>query len=221
MKILLVEDDNFLSHGLQMALQETGHAVELSKDGAEADLLLAASTYDLVVLDLELPHMDGLEVLQRLRKRGHATPVLILTAREGVKNRVQGLDLGANDYLTKPFELAELEARIRALLRKEHWGNQTEIVHGNLRFDPGGRRVYVDEESIDLSVREITVLELLLKRAGRVVNKDQLLDELASQEFELTYNALEIVMHRLRKKLEHSQLSIRTLRGLGYVFGKV
>ena len=220
MKILLVEDDNFLSHGLQMALQETGYAVELSKDGAEADLLLAASPYDLVVLDLELPNMDGLEILQRLRKRGTSTPVLILTAREGVKHRVQGLDLGANDYLTKPFELSELEARIRALLRKQHWGNQLEIVHGNLRFDPGGRRVFVDDESVDLSVREITVLELLLRRAGRVVNKDQLLDELASQDYELTYNALEIVMHRLRKKLERSQLTIRTLRGLGYVFGK-
>jgi two-component system, OmpR family, response regulator len=220
MKILLVEDDRLLSHGLDMALREAGYSVELSDDGAEADLLLATSIYDLVVLDLCLPSVDGLEILKRFRTRGYVTPVLILTARDRVEDRVTGLDLGANDYLTKPFELVELEARIRALIRKEIWGNRLEIVHGNLNFNTVDRSLLVDGKNVELSARELTVLELLLKRMGRVVNKDQLLDELSGQDLELTYNALEIVIYRLRKKIEASQCSIRTLRGIGYILDK-
>jgi two-component system, OmpR family, response regulator len=220
MKILLVEDDRLLSHGLDMALREAGYSVELSDDGAEADLLLTTSLYDLVVLDLCLPSVDGLEILKRFRGRGYVTPVLILTARDRVEDRVTGLDLGANDYLTKPFELVELEARIRALIRKEIWGNRLEIVHGNLSFNTVDRSLAIKGRNVELSARELTVLELLLKRMGRVVNKDQLLDELSGQDLELTYNALEIVIYRLRKKIESSQCSIRTLRGIGYILDK-
>jgi two-component system OmpR family response regulator len=220
MKILLVEDDDMLARGLSMALQETGYAVDVSSDGVEADLLLSTVPYDLVVLDLNLPNLDGLEVLKRFRKAGKATPILILSARDALQSRVSGLDLGANDYLTKPFELSELAARVRALLRKDNWGNLTEIVQANLRFDTADRSVFVNDEKVELSLRELIILELLLKRAGRVVNKDQLLDELASHELELSSNALEIVVHRLRKKLENFASSIRTLRGLGYVLDK-
>jgi len=220
MKILLVEDDDMLSKGLSMAFQETGYAVQVSNDGIEADLFLTTSQYDLVVLDLNLPSLDGLEVLKRFRKAGNSTPVLILSARDTVQSRVTGLDLGANDYLTKPFELSELVARVRALIRKNHWGNLNEIVQANLRFDTVDRCVFVNDQKVDLSLRELVILELLLKRAGRVVNKDQLLDELASHDLELSANALEIVIHRLRKKLENFTSSIRTLRGLGYVLEK-
>ena len=220
MKILLVEDDDVLSRGLSMALQETGYAVEISGDGAEADLLLATVPYDLIVLDLNLPSLDGLEVLKRFRKSGKSTPILILSARDALQSRIMGLDLGANDYLTKPFELSELAARVRALLRKDNWGNMTEIVQANLRFDTADRTVFLDDQKVELSLRELIILEMLLKRAGRVVNKDQLLDELASHELELTSNALEIVVHRLRKKLDNFTSSIRTLRGLGYVLEK-
>ena len=137
-----------------------------------------------------------------------------------MQSKVNALDLGANDYLTKPFELSELVARVRALVRKNHWGNLNEIVEGNLRFDTIDRCVFVADEKIDLSMRELVILELLLKRAGRTVPKDQLLDELASHELELSANALEIVIHRLRKKLENFTSPIRTLRGLGYVLEK-
>jgi two-component system OmpR family response regulator len=220
MKILLVEDDDMLSKGLSMAFQETGYAVQVSNDGIEADLFLSTAQYDLVVLDLNLPSLDGLEVLKRFRKAGKSTPVLILSARDTVQSRVTGLDLGANDYLTKPFELSELVARVRALVRKNHWGNLNEIVQANLRFETVDRCVFVDDQKVDLSLRELVILELLLKRAGRVVNKEQLLDELASHDLELSANALEIVIHRLRKKLENFTSSIRTLRGLGYVLEK-
>ena len=220
LKILLVEDDDFLSAGLRMALNDTGYTVEHSPDGEDAVLLMSTNTYDLVILDLNLPGIDGLEVLSRIRKQRCGTPVLILSARTGLNNRVNGLDLGANDYMTKPFELPELEARIRALLRKEHWGNMTEIVHGDLCFDTVARTITINDKSVELSVRELTVLEILLKRAGRVVKKERILDELAGVDLEPTYNALDILIHRLRKKIDHSQCSIRTIRGLGYVLDR-
>src|SRR5262249_52383723 len=158
--------------------------------------------------DLGLPQMDGMEVLKRLRSRGQPTPVIVLTARDSLADRVNGLDSGANDYLTKPFDLPELEARIRALMRKENWGNSMEVAFGNVRFDTASRRVTVDDKPIDLSVREITILELLLKRAGHVVNKSEIVEHLASfDDTEPSFNAVEIVMHRLRKKLEHSSLN--------------
>lgn len=203
-----------------MALQDAGYTIDHTADGSIAVDMLSANSFDLVILDLNLPGMDGIDVLSTLRKKRIATPVLILSARSGLSNRVAGLDAGANDYLTKPFELPELEARIRALLRKEHWGNMTEIVHGDLCFDTINRTITMNNSNVELSAREITVLEILLKRAGRLVKKEMILDELANIDLEPTYNALDILIHRLRKKLDRSQCSIKTIRGLGYVLDR-
>jgi two-component system OmpR family response regulator len=220
MRILLAEDDQFLANGLSMALSNTGYAVDRVVSGTEADLALGVTKYDLLILDLGLPQLDGLEVLKRLRVKGLSLPVLILTARDGLEDRVLGLDLGANDYLTKPFQLPELEARIRALLRGGHWANKTEIVCGPIRFDTVGRSCVVDGQPLELSARELAVLEILLQNVGRVISKAQITERLSSLEAEVTFNAIEIVMHRLRKKLDHSGFTIRTLRGLGYLIEK-
>ncbi len=220
MRILLAEDDQFLANGLCMALGSSGYTVDRVVSGSEADLALNVTDYDLLILDLGLPQMDGLEVLKRLRGKGMRLPVIILTARDGLENRVQGLDLGANDYLTKPFHLPELEARIRALLRKDHWGNQTEIICGPIRFDTVARTCMINDQSLELSARELAVLEILLQNAGRVVNKTQITSRLSNWDSEVTFNAIEIVMHRLRKKLDQTGFTIRTLRGLGYLIEK-
>lgn len=217
MKILIVEDDRLLANGLRMALQNTGYKVESASDGEDADILISTNNYDLVVLDLGLPGIDGLEVLSRLRKRFCTTPVLILSARNDLKDLVHGLNSGANDYLTKPFELEELQARIRALLRKEHWGNMNEVQHGNLSFDTVERKFYVGEKELELLPRELTVLELLFKKAGRTIKKQTIIDELTELDLELSDNALDIMIHRLRKKVEDSQCIIRTIRGMGYI----
>ncbi len=217
MRILLVEDDQMLSNGVSLALTQNGYVVDHVRTGADADRALSSTEYDLLVLDLGLPEMDGLEVLTKLRQRGSATPVLILTARDSLEDRITGLDLGANDYMTKPFHLEELEARIRALLRKETWGNLTEIRYGNVVFDTVGRRLTVKDTPVELSAREIAVLELLLQRSGKVVNKNQLKEHLSSWEAEISFNAIEIIVHRLRKKLEGSGCTVRTIRGLGYI----
>ena len=217
MRILLVEDDQMLSNGVSLALTQNGYVVDHVRTGKDADQALSKTNYDLLVLDLGLPEMDGLEVLTNLRQRGKATPVLILTARDSLEDRIAGLDLGANDYMTKPFHLEELEARIRALLRKDSWGNQTEIKYGDFVFDTVGRVLTVGGKPVDLSAREIAVLELMLQRVGKVVNKNQLKEHLSSWEAEISFNAIEIVMHRLRKKLDLSGCTIRTIRGLGYI----
>lgn len=217
MRILLVEDDQMLSNGVSLALTQNGYVVDHVRTGADADQALTNTQYDLLVLDLGLPEMDGLEVLTKLRQRGSSTPALILTARDSLEDRITGLDLGANDYMTKPFHLEELEARIRALLRKESWGNLTAIQYGEVSFDTVGRRLTVKGVPIELSAREIAVLELLLQRAGKVVNKNQLKEHLSSWEAEISFNAIEIIVHRLRKKLEGSGCTVRTIRGLGYI----
>src|SRR5262249_52423814 len=160
--ILVAEDDTILGDGLVRSLQQSHYAVDWARHGLEADHMLAVQEYDLVILDLGLPRMDGLEVLRRLRKRGSLIPVLILSARDAVTSRVAGLDLGADDYLTKPFDLLELEARVRVLMRRGASGAGTEILHGALRYDTVGRRVFVDDRAIDLSARELGVLEILL-----------------------------------------------------------
>jgi two-component system, OmpR family, response regulator len=217
LKILIVEDDRLLANGLRMALQSTGYKVESASDGEDADLLMSTNTYDLVVLDLGLPGIDGLEVLSRLRKRYCTTPVLILSARNDLKDLVNGLNSGANDYLTKPFELEELQARIRALLRKEHWGNMNEVRYGDLSFDTVERKFFARERELELLPRELTVLELLFKRAGRTVKKQTIIDELTELDLELSDNALDIMIYRLRKKIEDSKCAIRTIRGMGYI----
>lgn len=220
LRILLVEDDSILANALSVALRQTGHVVDLVTDGTTADSALIHDVYDLLLLDLGLPGLDGLQVLKRLRARKSHLPVLILTARDALADRVGGLDLGADDYLTKPFDLPELEARIRALVRRKHGILDTLIEFGPLRYDTAGKRVTVDDRPLDLSAREISVLEILLLRAGRVVSKEHLADRLYGWGEEVGDNAIEVGIHRLRKKLEPVGVTIRTIRGLGYLLDK-
>jgi two-component system, OmpR family, response regulator len=220
MRILVVEDDSVLRDGLTRSLRSAGYAVEVADDGKLADQLLSVHSFDLVVLDLGLPGLDGLEVLRRLRRRASNVPVLILTARDSVDDRVNGLDVGADDYLVKPFELAELEARVRALMRRAQSVATARINHGALTLDTAARRAFVGEDALDLSAREVALLEALLLSAGRVVSKDQLADRLYGVSDEVGPNAIEVFVHRLRRKIETAGVSIRTIRGLGYLVEK-
>lgn len=217
MRILIVEDDTQLADGLMASLEQVGYAVDWAKNGEEADYILSRQEYDLTVLDLGLPKMDGFQVLRRLREHKPQAPVLILTARDALDDRVRGLDLGADDYMTKPFELPELEARIRALLRRSRWGNSELVRLGRLSFDVLGRRLYRDGLPLDLPARELGIFELLLQRAGKVVSKEQLLESLYGWEGETGDNAIEVYIHRLRKRLEGGGVVIATVRGLGYL----
>jgi len=220
LRILLVEDDKVLSKTLSLALQQSGYVVDPVKDGASADAALTHDVYDLVLLDLGLPGLDGIEVLKRLRARKYHVPVLIMTARDSLDDRVGGLDNGADDYLTKPFDLPELEARIRALIRRKHGVSDTLIEYGPLRYDTAGKQAIAGEEILDLSARETSVLEILLLRAGRVVSKEHLATHLYGWGEEVSDNAIEVGVHRLRKKLEPIGINIRTIRGLGYLLDK-
>jgi two-component system OmpR family response regulator len=217
MRVLIVEDDPVLADGLFHSLSRSGYAVDCARHGEEADHMLVSQTYDLAILDLGLPKLDGFEVLRRLRARGSAVPVLILTARDGLQDRVKGLDLGADDYIAKPFELAELEARIRALIRRGQFGASAQLVQGRLTLDTAGRRALLDGKNLALSARELALLEILMLRAGRVVGKEHILERLCNWDEDIGDNAIEVYVHRLRKKLEDSGLRIRTVRGLGYL----
>jgi two-component system OmpR family response regulator len=216
MRILIAEDDSILADGLSRSLRHNGYAVDAVGDGMSADLALTAQAFDLLILDLGLPQLAGLEVLRRLRSRNSHLPVLILTAADSVEQRVKGLDLGADDYMAKPFALSELEARVRALTRRGAGGGASLIRHGRLAFDQTGRVASVDEQALDLSAREISLLEILLMRTGRMVSKNQLVDHLCEWGEEVSTNAIEVYVHRLRKKLEPSGVKIMTVRGLGY-----
>jgi len=220
MRILLVEDDPVLGDGLSRSLRHAGYAVETVYDGKLADDLLSVHSFDLVVLDLGLPGLDGLEVLRRLRRRPASAPVLILTARDEVEDRVVGLDLGADDYMVKPFTLAEFEARVRALVRRAQSATTARITHGALTLDTAARRVFVGADALELSAREVSLLEALLLSAGRVLSKDQLTDRLYGITDEVGPNAIEVFVHRLRRKIESAGVVIRTIRGLGYLVEK-
>lgn len=219
MRILLVEDHIELSRWLSKALRDAHLSVECALNGADADALLHTQEYALVILDLSLPKMDGLEVLKRLRARGSKMPVLILTARGGLDERVQGLNLGADDYLAKPFELAELEARVKALLRRTQ-GNEA-VVHvcASLQFDTVTRMFTYADAPLALTPREHAVLEALITRAGRAVSKEKLFDEVFRLDDDANLDAIEIYIHRLRKKLDTQPggAAITTLRGIGYM----
>ncbi len=215
--ILLAEDDQYLSDGLARTLRHSGHKIDQIMNGIDAEHAALLNPYDLLILDLGLPKRDGLAVLENLRKDGKLLPILILTARDTPEDRINGLDLGANDYLCKPFNVGELEARIRALLRKDKWANRTEIRSGSLVLDTVANRFSMNDEVLDLSSREYLVLELLFQRKGRVVFKRDLIDHLSNLERDMTSNALDIVLHRLRKKIEESGCVIRTVKGLGFI----
>jgi two-component system, OmpR family, response regulator len=216
MRILIAEDDPILADGLAVSLRDSGYSVDYVATGAEADCAIASFEFDLLILDIGLPKMSGLEVLKRLRGRSRELPVLILTAQDGVEARVRGLDLGADDYLAKPFALEELKARVRALTRRGPAGKPTLIEYGGLAYDRIGRVALVRGESIDLSARELVLLELLLQRADRIVSKTQLLDHMCEWGEEVSTNAIEVYVHRLRRKLEAAGVEIVTARGLGY-----
>ena len=220
MRILVVEDDVMLSEAIARALTQSAHAVDAARSGEEADRALATTEYDLVLLDLGLPQMDGFEILKRLRQRRGTVPVLILTVRDSLEDRIAGLDLGADDYLTKPFHLSELEARVRALIRRANSSASSALVHGRLKLDMAARRLYCDGQPVDITARELAVLELLLLREGRVVTKQQIMDSLYGWEEASTSNAVEVFIYRLRKKLEATGVDISTVRGMGYLIEK-
>ena len=216
MRILLAEDDSVLADGLSRSLRAGGYAVDTVSSGTDADVAMVAQSYDLLILDLGLPRMPGLEVLRRLRSRNDSVPVLILTAADSVEQRVRGLDLGADDYMAKPFALSELEARVRALVRRHMGSSSSRVRYGPLTYDQIGRAVYMDEQLLELSAREIGLLETMLQRVGRLVSKEQIVEHLCEWGDEISYNAIEVYMHRLRKKLEGGGVKIATVRGLGY-----
>ena len=217
MRILVVEDDALLANGLTRVLKRSGHAVDQVRTGLQADTSLRITSYELVVLDVGLPGIDGFEVLRRLRSRRSKANVLVLTARDGVEDRVHGLDLGADDYLTKPFSVTEFEARVRALSRRPMLAAASILIRG-LSVDVEAKRVKVNDVPIDLTVREWALLELFLARPGRVLSKEQIAQQLASYEDALTVNAIEVYVSRLRSKVEISGVRIRTVRGFGYMW---
>lgn len=216
MRILIAEDDAVLADGLARSLRQSGYAVDSVNSGTEADSALSTGEFDLLILDIGLPRMNGLEVLKRLRGRDSHVPVLLLTALDGVQDRVRGLDLGADDYLAKPFDLAELEARVRALTRRGAAGAPTLLRHGALSYDQVGKVAHVNGIALDLAARELALLEVLMQRSGRMVSKEQLVDHLCQWGEEVSTNAIEVYVHRLRKKLEAGEVKISTVRGLGY-----
>jgi two-component system, OmpR family, response regulator len=220
LRILLVEDDDGLGSAMNMALQRAGYAVEWLKDGQSGDMALHEDVFDAVILDIELPRMDGFEILKRLRNRKNMVPVLILTARHDLDDRVHGLDLGADDYLSKPFKLPELEARLRALIRRSHSVLSSTIEYGPLVLNIKDRMLLANGNQMPLSPRELSVIEVLLMRVGRVVSKEVIVEALCKWDEEVGSNAIEVYIHRLRKKLEPLGIHVLTIRGLGYLLQK-
>jgi two-component system OmpR family response regulator len=220
MRVLLAEDDTILADGLCRSLRQAGYAVDWVSSGNQADAALIAQPYDLLILDLGLPQLPGLDVLKQLRARSNTMPVLILTAADSIEQRVKGLDLGADDFMAKPFALSELEARVRALVRRSLGTASNTLRHGDLVYDQAGRVAQLNGQTLELSARETGLLEVLLQRAGRLVSKEQIVDHLCEWGDEVSGNAIEVYMHRLRKKLEGGGIHIATVRGLGYCLEK-
>ena len=221
MRILVAEDDQALAEALQFALCRAGYAVDGVPNGSAADAALKEDVFGLLILDLNLPQLDGFEVLRRLRRRNQTMPVLILSGREKAEEKVAGLDLGADDYLAKPFSVNELLARVRALLRRGNAVAPPVVSYGTLRFDTVGRIASVEGRAVSLSGHETGVLEILLHRFGRVVSKEQLVEQLYSYDHEVSQNAIEVYVHRVRKKISGAGLVVRTLYGRGYLLDHV
>src|SRR5512139_3759073 len=217
MRILIAEDDTSISSAIAVSLRAQGHAVDVATDGSCADRGLASGHYELVVLDLGLPALDGTHVLQRHRARGGVAPVLVITARADVDDRVHLLDLGADDYLVKPFALGEFGARVRALIRRATNRGADRMRIGRLTVDVIGKRAVNGEQNLDLTRREFGMLSVLATRLDRVTSREQLTEAVCDWSEDLTDNGLDIAMHRVRRKLQGSGVSIRTIRGLGYL----
>ena len=217
MRVLIVEDDKALADGLMRTLNESGYAVDHAKSGELALRACAEEHYDLILLDVSLPGMDGFEVLRQLRRDSHTGSILLLTAHDTETDRVRGLDLGADDYVTKPFSLPELEARVRALIRRSQAVKSPKFHFGRLVVDTAARRASVGTEALDLTPREWAVLEYLLLRVGQVVSKEHLLQAMCSWDDSITHNAIEVYISRLRSKLHDAGIKIRTVRGFGYM----
>lgn len=219
MRLLLVEDDPLIGDGIRAGLRQEDYSVDWFTEARTAEMALQSEKYDLMVLDLGLPDKSGLEILKRLRSQGSELPVLILTARDAVSDRVAGLDTGADDYMLKPFDLDELSARLRALLRRSSGRASSEIIHGGITLDPAAHSVSKDGIAIDISPREYAVLHLLLSNSGKVMSRSRLEEGLYSWDGEVESNAIEVYVHHLRKKLG-AEL-IRTIRGVGYIIDPV
>lgn len=221
MRLLIVEDDAPLASGLCRILEAEGHAVDVTSRGEEAVAAASQERFDLVILDIGLPQMDGFEVLRRLRagktENGGPVPVLVLTARDAIDDRVRGLDLGADDYMVKPFAMPELTARVRALLRRSQTQSGPRIVHGPLVLDTVARRAFLKSEPLELAAREWAVLEVLLAKVEKIVSKEAIIQAVAGWGEELSPNAIEVYVSRLRSKLEPAGVRIRTVRGFGYM----
>jgi len=215
MRLLLIEDDTLLGDGIQAGLTQANYAVDWVTDGCAGEHALKVETYEALILDLTLPKKDGLKILKDLRARGDTLPVLILTARDTVNDKVIGLDSGADDYLVKPFDLDELSARLRALLRR-HSGRATPYIeHGNLRLDPAAHTLTQEGQPVMLSQREFVILQTLLENAGKIISRSRLEESLYGWNEEIESNAVEVHIHHLRKKL--GKELIRTVRGIGYM----
>jgi DNA-binding response OmpR family regulator len=222
MRVLLVEDNQRLAETTKQGLEKESFTVDWFDTAGESEAAIDTVSYDAIVLDLGLPDGDGMDLLKQLRSRGSSTPVLILTARDGVEDRVRGLDGGADDYLLKPFAMEELIARIRALLRRPGGALGLTLTAGNVSFDTTAREVLVDDSVISVSRREMGVLEQLMRRNGRVVPKDVLEDKLYGFGEEVTSNSVEVHISRLRKRLlkANANISVHTLRGIGYLLSE-
>ncbi|HYA66441.1 MAG TPA: response regulator [Burkholderiaceae bacterium] len=217
MRILIVEDDPMIGESLRSALRQSGYAVDWVREGRDAESALTSETFAVVLLDLGLPQRDGLEVLRGMRARNDATPVIVVTARDALADRVLGLDAGADDYIVKPFELDELLARMRAVMRRHAGRSQSTIAVGNVTLNPATREVLRDGTSLALSAREYAVLEALMLRPGAILSRAQLEDRLYGWGEELESNAISVYIHQLRRKLGEG--FIHTVRGVGYYVG--
>jgi two-component system OmpR family response regulator len=216
MKVLIAEDDRLLGDGLSRFLRQSGHETDVATNGLQADAMLSTREYDLALLDIGLPGMDGLELLRRVRQRERYLPAVLVTARDSLEDRIHGLNHGADDYLVKPFSLTELEARMRAIVRRSQSLGHTRLSYGVLELDVEGSRAWLGGQPLRLTGREWGVLKFLILRAGKIVSKEQILAGVARPDEEMSYNAIEVHISRLRSKLEPAGIQIHSIRGFGY-----